>query len=97
MCELSDEYPSTDHFICSFLEASSKRTLTYFCSPFIQIFTLHHDQTMSDKSQVPADATGGGIKPLVGFLGPQASYTHQVGTTNLKKRNHTSHGICQEW
>ncbi|KAK1674513.1 hypothetical protein BDP55DRAFT_729537 [Colletotrichum godetiae] len=33
---------------------------------------------MSDKSQVPAEAVGGGVKPLVGFLGPQASYTHQA-------------------
>ncbi|KAF4782800.1 prephenate dehydratase [Colletotrichum scovillei] len=33
---------------------------------------------MSDKSQVSAEAAGGGVKPLVGFLGPQASYTHQA-------------------
>ncbi|KZL74346.1 prephenate dehydratase [Colletotrichum tofieldiae] len=37
---------------------------------------------MIDKSRVPvgeaAAAAGGGVKPLVGFLGPQASYTHQA-------------------
>ncbi|KAJ0341809.1 hypothetical protein COL922a_001903 [Colletotrichum nupharicola] len=35
---------------------------------------------MSDKPQVPAEAAaaGGGVKPLVAFLGPQASYTHQA-------------------
>ncbi|OHW93602.1 prephenate dehydratase [Colletotrichum incanum] len=40
---------------------------------------------MIDKSQVSVEAAaaataaaaGGGVKPLVGFLGPQASYTHQ--------------------
>ncbi|OLN87820.1 P-protein [Colletotrichum chlorophyti] len=31
---------------------------------------------MSEKSQVPGDAAS--AKPLVGFLGPQASYTHQA-------------------
>lgn len=70
---------------CSILKASSKSTLTYFDPPFIETFSSRHDPTMSDKSQVSAEAAGGGVKPLVGFLGPQASYTHQVGTTNLKK------------
>lgn len=35
---------------------------------------------MSDKSQIPVGAAGG-VKPLVGFLGPEASYTHQVSRT----------------
>ncbi|KAF6807311.1 prephenate dehydratase [Colletotrichum sojae] len=32
---------------------------------------------MSDKSQLPVEAADG-VRPLVGFLGPQASYTHQA-------------------
>ncbi|KAL2874129.1 prephenate dehydratase [Colletotrichum sp. CLE4] len=48
---------------------------------------------MSDKSQVPAEAVGGGVKPLVGFLGPQASYTHQVDIFEVVQAGEVAFGV----
>ncbi|KAK1509626.1 prephenate dehydratase [Colletotrichum tamarilloi] len=78
---------------CSILKASSKSTLTCFDPPFIETFSSHHDPTMSDKSQVSAEAAGGEVKPLVGFLGPQASYTHQVDIFEVVQAGEVAFGV----